>query len=65
MKQKEKKQQINAEKDWQWGCCEFTTQETQKMFRMMPFSFDRFGNSFNCRSMMKNMSSKSNKKNNC
>ncbi|MBT8387143.1 MAG: hypothetical protein KJO12_06995 [Ignavibacteria bacterium] len=63
MEQKEQKQQIKEDKYWCWGCCDFTSGESKKMFRMMPFSFDRFGNSFNCRSMMKNMSCKPKKNN--
>jgi hypothetical protein len=64
MEQKDKEQKTNEEKDWQCGCCDFTSEKTQGMFRMMPFSFDRFGNSFSCRSMIKNMSCNSDKKNN-
>jgi hypothetical protein len=55
MDKQEKKQQTNEEKGWQYGCCDFTSEETQKMFRMMPFSFDRFGNPFSYRSMTSRM----------
>jgi hypothetical protein len=64
MEQKEQKQQTNEKKEWLGGCCDFTSEKSKIMFRMMPFSFDRCGNSFSCRSMMKNMSNKSHKKNN-
>ena len=65
MEQREKKKRTEENNDWQYECCGFSSERNWRMLRMMPFSFDKFGNSFSCRSMMKNMSSKSNKKNNC
>jgi hypothetical protein len=64
MEQKEKEQKTNEEKKSQSGCCDFTSEETQGMFKMMK---DFCGGSEkgpgDCSSMMKemmkNMSSKS------
>ena len=63
MEQKEKKQRTNEENNWQYGCCDFSFDKNWGMFRMMPYSFDRFGRSFGCRSMMKNMGIKFKKNN--
>jgi len=68
MEQKEKEQKTNEEKKSQGGCCDFTSEETEGMFKMMQdFCGDSEKGSFDCRStmkeMMKNMSSKSDEKN--
>ncbi len=64
MEQEEKTQKKNEEKNSQRGCCDFTSEETQGMFKMMrDFCDGSKKDSFDCRSMMKgmmkNMSSKS------
>jgi hypothetical protein len=64
MEQEEKTQKTNEEKNSQSGCCDFTSKETQGMFKMMQdFCDGSEKDSFDCRSMMKemmkNMSSKS------
>ena len=64
MEQDEKTKQTNEEKNSQGGCCDFTSEETQGMFKMMrDFCGGSEKSSGDCRSMMKemmkNMSSKS------
>jgi hypothetical protein len=64
MEQKEKEQQTNEEKKSQGGCCDFSSEKTQEMFKMMrDFCGDSEKGSSDCCSMMeemmKNMSSKS------
>ncbi len=64
MEQEEKTQNTKEEKNSQGGCCDFTSEETQGMFKMMrDFCDGSEKDSFDCRSMMKemmkNMSSKS------
>ena len=64
MEQKENEQKTNEEKNSQRGCCDFTSEETQGMFKMMrDFCDGSQKDSDDCRSMMKemmkNMSSKS------
>ena len=64
MEDKQKTQKANEEKKSQSGCCDFTSEETQGMFKMMrEFRDGSEKDSFDCRSMMKgmmkNMSSKS------
>ena len=56
MEQKEKTQETNEEKNSQGGCCDFTFEETQGMFKMMrDFCEGSEKGSGDCRSMMKNM----------
>ena len=62
MEQVEKSQKTAEKEKSRGGCCNFTSEETRRMFRMMPFCFDRFGNNFSCQSMMKNMGCEPNKK---
>ncbi len=64
MEKQEKTQNTNEEKNSQSGCCDFTSEETQGMFKMMrDFCDGSEKGSGDCRSMMKemmkNMSSKS------
>ena len=64
MEQEAKKQKTNEEQKSQSRCCDFTSKETQGMFIMMrDFCDGSEKDSFDCRSMMKemmkNMSSKS------
>ncbi len=64
MEQEEKTQQTNEEQKSQSGCCDFSSEETQGMFKMMKnFCEDSEKGSKDCCSMMKekmkNMSSKS------
>jgi hypothetical protein len=69
MEQEGKKQQANEDKKSQGGCCDFTSEETQGMFKMIKdFCGNSEKDSFDCRSMMKdmmkNMSGKSDEKSN-
>ena len=64
MEQKEKEKRTNEEKKSQRGCCDFSSKETQEMFKMMgDFCNGSNMNSNDClkmmKEMMKNMSSKS------
>ena len=64
MEDKQKTKQTNEEQKSQSGCCDFTSEETQGMFKMMQGFWDGSEKgSGDCRSMMKemmkNMSSKS------
>ena len=63
MDQKEKEQRNNEEKKSQSRCCDFSSNETQEMFKMMgDFCNGSNMNSNDClkmmKEMMKNMSSK-------
>lgn len=64
MEKQEKTQNTNEEKNSQSGCCDFSSEETLKMFKMMEdFCKDPEKGSSDCcsmmKEMMKNMSSKS------
>ena len=64
MEEKEKTQKTDEKQKSQSGCCDFTSEETQGMFKMMRnFCGGSEKDSFDCQSMMremmKNMSSKS------
>jgi hypothetical protein len=68
MEQEEKEQKTNEDKKSQSGCCDFSSEETQRMFKMMnDFCGGSEKDSSDCRSMMKemmkNMSTKSDEKN--
>ncbi len=68
MENKEKTNQTNEEQNSQSRCCDFSSEETQGMFKMMhDFCGGSEKSSGDCRSMMKemmkNMSSKSDGKN--
>ncbi len=68
MEQEEKTQKTNEEKKSQGGSCDFTSEETEEMFKMMrDFCDGSEKDSFDCHSMMKemmkNMSSKSDEEN--
>ncbi|MDH3268221.1 MAG: hypothetical protein OEM46_05135 [Ignavibacteria bacterium] len=64
MEKQEKTQNTNEEKNSQSGCCDFSSEETPKMFKMMEdFYKDPEKDSSDCcstmKEMMKNMSCKS------
>ena len=69
MEDKEKMQKTNEDEKSQGGCCDFSSKETEGMFKMMrDFCDSSEKGSFDCRSMMKdmmkNMSGKSDEKSN-
>jgi hypothetical protein len=68
MEDKEKTKKTNEAEKPQGRCCDFSSEDSQGMFKMMKeFCDDSEKDSFDCRSMMqemmKNMSSKSGQKN--
>ncbi|MGB5850258.1 MAG: hypothetical protein WBH40_17345 [Ignavibacteriaceae bacterium] len=63
MEKEEKTQKTNEEEKSQGGCCDFSSEETQGMFKMMrDFCGDPETDSSDCRSMMKEMMKNKNSK---
>ena len=61
METNEKKHDTEKEKYSQSKCCDFSSEETSRMFKMMKdFCGDSKKDFSDCNSMMENMSSKSN-----